>query len=157
MEYHLYESFCRERSGVARRCFAKAEVVGRRCSVKNGVLTNFAKFTEIHQWQSLFFNKVAVLRPVTLLKKRLWHRCFPVNVAKFLRITFLTVYLQWLHLKKPFQKFFYKKRRKVPVAVYLWKIWEIYRATCELSFLYFEPKRSKIILHKMQNLAKFLF
>ena len=157
MEYHLYESFCRERSGVARRCFAKAEVVGRRCSVKKGVLTNFAKFTEIHQWQSLFFNKVAVLRPVTLLKKRLWHRCFPVNVAKFLRITFLTVYLQCLHPKKPFQKFFYKKRRKVPVAVYLWKIWEIYRATCELSFLYFEPKRSKIILHKMQNLAKFLF
>ena len=25
----------------------------------------------------------------TLLKKRLWHRCFPVNFAKFLRIPFL--------------------------------------------------------------------
>ena len=24
------------------------------------------------------------LRPATLLKKRLWHRCFPVNFAKFL-------------------------------------------------------------------------
>ena len=23
--------------------------------------------------------------PITLLKKRLWHRCFPVNFAKFLR------------------------------------------------------------------------
>ena len=23
-------------------------------------------------------------RPATLLKKRLWHRCFPVNFAKFL-------------------------------------------------------------------------
>ena len=23
------------------------------------------------------------LRPATLLKKRLWHRCFPVNFAKF--------------------------------------------------------------------------
>ena len=114
-------------------------------------------FPEIHLWYSLFFNKAAVLRPATLLKKRLWHRCFPVNFAKFLRITFLTVYHQWLHLKRPFQKFFYKKRRKVPVAVYLWKIWEIYRVTCEISFLYFEPKRSKIILHKMQNLAKFLF
>ena len=32
------------------------------------------------------FNKVAGLRPVILLKKRLWHRCFPVNFAKFLRI-----------------------------------------------------------------------
>ena len=26
--------------------------------------------------QGLFFNKVADLRPATLLKKRLWHRCF---------------------------------------------------------------------------------
>ena len=25
----------------------------------------------------------------TLLKKMLWHRCFPVNFAKFLRATFL--------------------------------------------------------------------
>ena len=27
--------------------------------------------------------------PATLLKKRLWHRCFPVNFAKFLRTSFL--------------------------------------------------------------------
>ena len=30
------------------------------------------------------------LRPVTLLKKSLWHRCFPVNFVKFLRTPFLT-------------------------------------------------------------------
>ena len=34
---------------------------------------------------SLFCNKVAGLRPATFLKKRLQHRCFPVNIAKFLR------------------------------------------------------------------------
>ena len=28
------------------------------------------------------------LKAATLLKKRLWHRCFPVNFAKFLGITF---------------------------------------------------------------------
>ena len=28
-------------------------------------------------------------QPVTLLKKRLWQRCFPVNFAKFLRTPFL--------------------------------------------------------------------
>ena len=39
--------------------------------------------------QSLFFKKVAGLRPATLLKKRLWHRCFPANFAKFLRTCFL--------------------------------------------------------------------
>ena len=36
--------------------------------------------------QSLFFNKVAGLDPATLLKKRLWHSCFPENFAKLLRI-----------------------------------------------------------------------
>ena len=29
------------------------------CSIKKGVLRNFAKFTGKHLWQSLFFNKVA--------------------------------------------------------------------------------------------------
>ena len=36
-----------------------------------------------------FFNKVGSLWLATLLKKRLWHRCFPVNFAKFLRKPFL--------------------------------------------------------------------
>ena len=30
-----------------------------------------------------------VLRPTTLLKKRLWHMCFPVNFAKFFRAPIL--------------------------------------------------------------------
>ena len=33
---------------------------------------------------NLFF-EVTVPNPATLLKKRLWHRCFPVNFSKFLR------------------------------------------------------------------------
>ena len=49
-----------------------------------GVFRNFGKFTGKHLCQSVFFNKVAGLGPATLLKKRFWHRCFPVNVAKFL-------------------------------------------------------------------------
>ena len=63
------------------------------CSVKKSVLRNFEKFTGKHLCQSIFFNKVAGLSPrlspATLLKKRLWHRCFPVNFAKFLRTPFL--------------------------------------------------------------------
>ena len=47
----------------------------RRCSVRKGVPKNFAKFTGKR------------LRPATSLK-RLWHRCFPVNFAKFLRTLF---------------------------------------------------------------------
>ena len=61
----------------------------QRCSMKKGVLRNFTKFTGKHLCQSLFFNKVADLRLATFLKKRLWHRCFPVIFAKFLRTPFL--------------------------------------------------------------------
>ena len=57
---------------------------------KKGILRNFAKFTGKHLCQSLFLNKVAGLRLATLFKKRLWHRCFPVNFAKFLRTPFFT-------------------------------------------------------------------
>ena len=60
---------------------------------KKGVLRNFTKFTGKHLCQSLFFNKVAGLRPATLLKKRLWNRYFPMNFAKFLRTPFFTEHL----------------------------------------------------------------
>ena len=56
---------------------------------KKGSFRNFAKFTGKHLCQSLFFNKVAGLNPAKLLKKRLWHRWFPVNFAKFLIKPFL--------------------------------------------------------------------
>ena len=55
---------------------------------KKGILKNVAKFTGKHLCQTLFFNKFAGFRPATLLKKRLWHRCFPVNIVKFLRTPF---------------------------------------------------------------------
>ena len=42
--------------------------------MKKDVLKNFIKFTG---------------RPATLLKERLWHRCFPKNFANFLRTPFL--------------------------------------------------------------------
>ena len=61
----------------------------QRCSAKKGALRNFAKFTGKHLRQCLFFNKVADLRPATLLRKRLWRRSFPVNFVKFLRTPFL--------------------------------------------------------------------
>ena len=52
---------------------------------RKGVIRNFPKFTERHLCQSL-------------LLKRLWHRCFPVNFGKFVRTPFLTEYLWWLLL-----------------------------------------------------------
>ena len=50
---------------------------------KKGIPKDFAKLTGKHLCQSLFFNKPAGIRPVSALKKRPWHRCFPVNFEKF--------------------------------------------------------------------------
>ena len=55
---------------------------------KKEVLRNFVKFAGKHLCQNPFLNKVAGLRPATLLKKKLCHRCFPVNFAKFLTTSF---------------------------------------------------------------------
>ena len=65
------------------------------CSV-NGVARSIAKFTGKHLHQRLFINEDAGLRPA---KKSLWHRCFPVNFEKFLRIPFFTEHLRWLLLE----------------------------------------------------------
>ena len=51
------------------------------------VFGNFAKFTGKRS-----------PRPATLFKKRLWHRCFPVNFEKFLRAPFLTDHLRCMLL-----------------------------------------------------------
>ena len=48
----------------------------------------------------LEIKSVLVPLPVTLFKKRLWHRCFPVFFAKFLRTSFLTEHFGWLLLKR---------------------------------------------------------
>ena len=49
---------------------------------------NFRKFIGKCPCQSLFFNKVAGLRPANLLKKRLQHKCLSENFVKSLRTTF---------------------------------------------------------------------
>ena len=75
----LQNSFSGYFWGLCNSCFQRSpeqkptEAVIRRCFVKKDVLRNFAKFTGKYLCQSLFFNKVAGLRPETLLKKRLWH------------------------------------------------------------------------------------
>ena len=62
---------------------------------KKDVLRNFTKFTGKHLCRSLFLGKVAGLKLATLLKKRVWHKCFPVNFANFLRTPFFIEHLWW--------------------------------------------------------------
>ena len=67
---------------------------------EKSAIRNAAKFTGKHPYQSLFFNKVAGLRPATLVKKRLRRRCFPVNFAKFIRTPILKNICKQLLLKQ---------------------------------------------------------
>ena len=72
------------------------EVVAQRCFIKKF-------FLEILQnsQENTCANKqtpVKTPQPATLLKKKLWYRCFPVNFAKFLRTPFLTEHLRCLLL-----------------------------------------------------------
>ena len=60
----------------------------QRCSIKKSVLRNFAKFTEKHLCQSLLFHKVTVLRPATLLKKRM-AQVFSSEFCEISKNTFL--------------------------------------------------------------------
>ena len=55
-------------------------------------------FIRKHLGPSLFFNKVAGLRPERSSKKRFRQRCFQVNFVKFLRTPFLIEHLWWLPL-----------------------------------------------------------
>ena len=56
----------------------------RRCSMKKAFLKYFAKFTE----------KCLCMRPTTLWKKRLRHRCVLMKFAKFLRTSFFVKWKQ---------------------------------------------------------------
>ena len=59
-----------------------------------------------------FLDKGAGFRPGTLLKKRLWHRCFPVNFVKSLRTPFLTEHLRWLLLNVELYSINYLDQKK---------------------------------------------
>ena len=66
------------------------EAVVWRCSVEKAFIDILQNSQENTCARVSFIIKLQALglRPETLLKKRLWHGCFPVNFAKFLRTTF---------------------------------------------------------------------
>ena len=78
------------------------EAVVQKCSVKKVFLEISEHSQESTCARVSFFNKVAGLKPATLLKRRLWHRCFPMNAVKFLRTPFHIEHLWWLLLKRSY-------------------------------------------------------
>ena len=93
--------------------------IGVLKNLKN--LKNFSKqvFLNIHRKIPVlesFFNKVGSLESCNLLKKRLQHRCFLVNIAKFLRTTISIKHLRWLLPKGATRTFPLKFGRTVKVT-----------------------------------------
>ena len=100
--------------------FALREAVAQRCSV---ISQNSRENTGVS-----FLIKLQASAS-KFIKKRFWHRCFPVNFAKFLRTPFLTEHLRWLLLHSLTNKrwcstlvFFYKIINGLPPDC-LYSIW----------------------------------
>ena len=64
--------------------------------LQSSVLKRFAIFSGKHLRWSLFFNEDAGLQTCNFIKKRLQCRCFPVNIAKFLRTAVFIEHLRRL-------------------------------------------------------------
>ena len=62
--------------------------------------------------QENYYARVSFLI-TTLLKKILWHRCFPVNFVKFLIKSFFIEHLWWLLLSILAPNFFTKQNAKL--------------------------------------------
>ena len=69
-------------------CYFFSRSSHRRCSIKKGVVRNFAKFAGKHLCQSLFFNKVTSLKPATLLKKETLAQVLFCECCKISKKTF---------------------------------------------------------------------
>ena len=109
--FRLFVRFTEAYSESCQR--SKIKSSHQRCSVKKGFLRNFAKFPGKQLCKSLFFIKVAGLRPATLLKKRLL-QVFSCEFSETSKNTFFTE-----HLWTTASVFWYKE---------FWKIiqpWEV--------------------------------
>ena len=81
-----------------------------------------------------FLIKKSCLRPATLLKRRLWYRCSPVNFVKILRTPISIEHLQWLLLS-------------LNIMIYKSSLW--------LSRSRSSHQRCSIKIAVLKNLAKF--
>ena len=96
----LYRKASQNPEGIIKNKNFSIRSSHQRCSMKNGVLRNFTKFTEKHLCQSFFFNKVAGLSPVTLLGRNSGTGVF-CEFYEISKNTFFIEHLWWLLLHLP--------------------------------------------------------
>ena len=81
--------------------------------------------------------------PATLLKKGLWHRCFPVDFAKFLRTPFFTEHLQTtasVHINILFISLLWYTYYKPSCVVSFLVAWSVHNYLCGFVWLIYISK-----------------
>ena len=89
--------------------------IHRRCSVKKGVLNNFANFTGKHICRSHFLLRLQAEDFYN--KKRLQHWCFPVKCVKFIRTLILKNICKRLNISIIVKL---EKKNIIPKQLYGW-------------------------------------
>ena len=94
-----------------KSCFLKFRNIHRKTPVFESPFNRFADFKKNcnflkkglqHRKTPVLeshFKKVAGLEARKSMKRKLQHRCFPMNIAKFLKTAFSVEHLWWLLLK----------------------------------------------------------
>ena len=96
--------------------------------------------------------RVPFLIKEILLKKRLWHRCFPVNFAKFLTTPFLTEQLRWLLLEqisRIFNIFFRTSRSLMFIKMVFLKISQVSQENPCVGNIYFFTLTKETVNRKL--------
>ena len=95
-------------------------------------------------------------RPATLLKKELWHGCFPVDFAKFLRTSFLQDNCGRLLLnienQQPYQELLFLGGLSLPLFLTKESL-----ESCEFSLLSFSSAKNSLSLRFFMKSSMSLF
>ena len=106
----------------------------QRCSIKK-LLLKILQYSQDNICVGVSFNRVAGLYGCNVVKKRLQHSCFLVNIAKFFRTPILNNIYERLLLKLTLK-----------IANYLWKFYCV-KTCCQRGFEFF----TKIIFIHKEN------
>ena len=107
----VFDDFMNTRQYRVKRCmkYSESRSSHRRCSTEKV----FLKISQNSQKNTCtrvsFFNKVVGLRPATLLKNRLLHKCFPAIHTQFLRAIFTE------HLRETFSVSVFWRQGQDPI------------------------------------------
>ena len=126
-----------------------------KCFIRKGVLRNFAKFTGKHLSQSVFFNKVARLRPASctpqacnFIKKETLAQVFSCEICEISKNIFFTEQL-WVAASVPstFQNLAYAFILIFKLQFTMWKVSK-YGVFCWSVFSHIQSEYGKIRIRK---------